>query len=115
MLTLAIVNFWVTEDWIPESALGWLVLVPPALISHAAGPGLVAYALVRLPDSFAAVTTLSEPVFATLAAWLMLAEAVTPLQAAGGAVIPFGIVLARPGEGVVRPTRCGRSQVREVK
>jgi drug/metabolite transporter (DMT)-like permease len=38
-----------------------------------------------------------EPVAAALLAWMILFEAISPWQAAGGGVILWGIVMARRG------------------
>ena len=57
----------------------------------------IAYALAHLPVGFSSVGLLLEPVAAGLLAWIILAEAVSPWQAVGGAVILWGIVLARKG------------------
>ncbi len=85
------------ESLIAPSLHGWAVLIGLALLSHAAGQGLIAYALAHLPAGFSSVGLLFEPVAAALLAWVLLAEAVTPWQAAGGAVILWGILLARSG------------------
>jgi drug/metabolite transporter (DMT)-like permease len=39
---------------------------------------------------------LAEVLFAVLAAWLLLGEAIRPVQAIGGAVVLLGLALARP-------------------
>lgn len=80
----------------PTSAHGWAILIGLAWISHALGQGLVAFALARLPASFSAIGMLTEPIFAALLAWWLVSEAITILQAAGGAVILLGIHWARP-------------------
>ena len=36
--------------------------------------------------------------FAVLAAWLLLGEAITPIQAIGGVVVLVGLTLARQGD-----------------
>jgi drug/metabolite transporter (DMT)-like permease len=95
---LAGINLFVGEAWVPVSLAGWAVLIALALVSHAAGQGLLAQALARLPASFSAVAMLSEPLFAAAIAWVALGEAVTALQAAGGVVILLGIITARPRE-----------------
>jgi drug/metabolite transporter (DMT)-like permease len=41
---------------------------------------------------------LAEVMFAVLAAWALLGEALTPTQALGGAVVLAGLVLARQGD-----------------
>jgi len=85
------------EPMLPSSAFGWWVLIGLALISHAAGQGLIAYALAHLPAAFSSVSLLFQPVMAALFAWLLLYEGLVPLQIAGGIVVLFGIYLARRG------------------
>lgn len=95
---LSFLNLAIGDTWIPVTLAGWAVLVALAVLSHAAGQGLIAHALARLPASFSAVALLSEPLFAAAIAWIVLNEAVTPLQGAGGVVILIGIIIARPRE-----------------
>lgn len=85
------------EQLFPASARGWGVLVGLALISHAAGQGLIAYALAHLRAAFSSVALLLQPVMAALFAWALLSEALTPLQIAGAVVVLAGIYLARKG------------------
>jgi len=85
------------EAMLAATFYGWMVLVGLALLSHAAGQGAIAYALAHLPAGFSSIGLLLEPVAAALLAWIILAEAVSPWQAAGGAIILWGIVLARRG------------------
>ena len=44
------------EVLLPATAYGWAVLAGLALVSHAAGQGLIAYALAHLPAAFSSVT-----------------------------------------------------------
>ncbi|MDH5411531.1 MAG: DMT family transporter [Alphaproteobacteria bacterium] len=85
------------EEMIAVTLYGWMILAGLALLSHAAGQGAIAYALAHLPPGFSSVGLLLEPVAAALLAWIILAEAITPWQATGGAVILWGIVMARRG------------------
>jgi drug/metabolite transporter (DMT)-like permease len=85
------------EDLIAVTLYGWTMLIGLALLSHAAGQGLIAYALAHLRPGFTSVGLLMEPVAAAALAWIILSEAVTPWQAVGGAVILWGIYLARRG------------------
>lgn len=85
------------ETLLPASAAGWLTLAGLAWISHAGGQGLIAFALAHLPAAFSAVGLLLQPVLAAAFAWLLLAEPLTGLQCAGGAVVLFGIYLAHLG------------------
>ena len=87
------------EQMLPASAYGWWILVGLALISHAAGQGLIAYALAHLPAAFSSVGLLLQPVVAALFAWALLAEPVVALQIAGGIVVLVAIWLARRASG----------------
>lgn len=81
---------------LPLTLYGWAVLLALALVSHVGGQSLIAYALAHLPAPFSALTLLLQPVVAALLAWLLLAEPLRALQAAGGAVVMAAIWLARP-------------------
>jgi drug/metabolite transporter (DMT)-like permease len=85
------------EQMLPASAVGWWILIGLALVSHAAGQGLIAYALAHLPAAFSSVSLLLQPVMAALFAWLLLGEALLPLQIGGGLVVLVGIYFARQG------------------
>jgi drug/metabolite transporter (DMT)-like permease len=85
------------EPMLPATPYGWGILLGLALISHAAGQGLIAYALAHLPAAFSSVGLLLQPVIAAGFAWLLLAEPLVPLQVAGGIVVLAGIFLARRG------------------
>ena len=85
------------EPLLPESAVGWLKLLGLAWVSHAGGQGLIAFALAKLPAAFSAAGLLLQPVMAAAFAWLLLAEPVTALQFAGGAIVLAGIYLAHRG------------------
>jgi len=85
------------ETLLPATAHGWAVLAGLALVSHALGQGLIAYALAHLPATFSSVSLLLQPVMAALFAWLLLAEPLVPVQVLGGALVLAGIYLARRG------------------
>ena len=85
------------ERMLPASAAGWWTLLGLALVSHAAGQGLIAYALAHLPAAFSSVSLLFQPVMAALFAWVLLAEPLAALQVTGGLVVLAGIYLARRG------------------
>ena len=87
------------EALFPETGAGWLTLLGLAWISHAAGQGLIAYALAHLPAAFSSVGLLSQPVMAAVFAWLLLGEGLSAFQIVGGAVVLVGIYIARRGSG----------------
>jgi drug/metabolite transporter (DMT)-like permease len=83
------------EALLPATAIGWLKLLGLAWISHAAGQGLIAFALAQLPAGFTSVGLLLQPVIAAFFAWILLGEPLVSMQVAGGAVVLAGIYLAR--------------------
>jgi len=82
------------EVLIPQSVVGWSVLIALALVSQVAGQGLIAFAFRHLPASFSSVSLLTQPVVAALLAWAFLGESIDALQAMGGLVVLLGIGLA---------------------
>jgi drug/metabolite transporter (DMT)-like permease len=94
-LLLLLVTLVSGEGLIAPGWHGWAVLLGLALISHAGGQGSIAYALAHLPAAFSSLVMLIEPAAAALFAWILLAEPMSPLQIAGGAIVLIGIVLAR--------------------
>jgi drug/metabolite transporter (DMT)-like permease len=67
-----------------------------AIISHSGGQGMLAFALGHLPAAFSALVIFLEAVVAAFAGWLIFAEVLGPLQAAGALAIFAGIFIARP-------------------
>lgn len=92
---LAVLAWFLDEKLVPETWRGLWLLVALALITQGAGQGLIAYALGHLPASFSSLVILIQPLTAALLGWLLLGEAITGLQMAGGAAILAGIVVAR--------------------
>jgi drug/metabolite transporter (DMT)-like permease len=88
--TDAVVAGWTTSWLMPVIALA---LIPTA-IAYVLG----IMGIARLQPRFASLVGLSEVMFAVLAAWVLLGEAVTPTQATGGVVVLVGLALARQGD-----------------
>lgn len=82
------------ESLLPGTLRGWGVVLGLALVSHVAGQSLIAYALAHLPASLGSVSLLIQPIFAAVFAWLVLGEAIGPLQIAGGIATLLGIGIA---------------------
>ena len=91
----------------PTTLRGWSVLLALALISHAGGQTLIAYALAHLPAAFSSVTLMLEPVVAALLAWVLFGERLGPLELAGAALVLTGIYLARRGSYEKEKAPCG--------
>jgi drug/metabolite transporter (DMT)-like permease len=80
-----------TTPWVvPVIALG--------VVATAIAYTLGIMGIARLRPRFASLVGLSEVMFAVLAAWVLLGEAITPTQAVGGAIVLFGLALARQGD-----------------
>jgi drug/metabolite transporter (DMT)-like permease len=87
----------VIEDamW-PATMAGVLALLAVAFVSHAGGQGLLAFALGHLPAAFSSLVIFLEAIAAACFGWLILNEAIGPLQALGAVAIFAGIAVARP-------------------
>jgi drug/metabolite transporter (DMT)-like permease len=79
----------------PLGAMGVAALIALALVSHAGGQGLLAFALGHLSAAFSALVIFLEAVAAACFGWLLLGEPVGPMQAVGAAAIFLGIRIAR--------------------
>lgn len=75
-----------TSFWVPVVVLG----VVSTAIAYAVGISGVA----RLRPSYASLVGLGEVLCAVVWAWLLLGEAITPVQAVGGVVVLAGLALA---------------------
>ncbi|MEO3434783.1 DMT family transporter [Inquilinus sp. CAU 1745] len=91
------------ETLIPQTLFGWSMVLGLAIITHAGGQSLIAYALAHLPASFSSVSLLVQPVAAAVLAWIIFGEALGPAQILGGAIVLGGISLARRGSSA-KPT-----------
>lgn len=83
------------ETIIPATAQGWLVVLGLVLLCQVLGSGLIAYALAHLPATFSSLTLLLQPVFSSLAAWVILGERLGVIELAGGSLVLIGVYLAR--------------------
>ena len=86
----AVVAGWTTSWVVPVIALG--------VVATAIAYTLGIMGIARLRPRFASLVGLSEVMFAVLAAWVLLGEAMTLTQAVGGVVVLIGLALARQGD-----------------
>ena len=82
------------EQILPLTAMGWGAVIGLGVM-HVAGQGSIAWAMGRLPASTTSVVVLIQPVVAAWLGWMLFAEPIGPLQAAGAAVTLAGVVLAQ--------------------
>ncbi len=83
------------QAW-PLTLVGMGALLSLALISHAGGQGLLAFALGHLPAAFSALVIFLEAIAAACFGWLILGERIGAMQGLGALAIFAGIALARP-------------------
>jgi drug/metabolite transporter (DMT)-like permease len=92
-------SFTTTNAVVAGLTTSWLVpVVTLALIPTAIAYTVGIMSIARLQPRFASLVGLSEVMFAVLAAWVLLGEAVTLSQAVGGVVVLVGLALARQGD-----------------
>ena len=94
-LTLFIIMLFSNEVFIPISIKGWLIIFALAFISQFVGIGLITWALGKVKTGLASLTLMSEPVTASLLAWILLGENLTQIQLLGGIVVLIGIIYAQ--------------------
>lgn len=92
-------TFTANDTVIAGMTTSWLVpVIALALIPTAIAYTLGIMGIARLRPRFASLVGLAEVMFAVLAAWALLGEALTPLQAVGAVVVLGGLILARQGD-----------------
>lgn len=79
------------QSWL----LVWWPLLVLGLVAHVGGQGLLAVGFGMVPTHIASVLILWQPVLVGLLGWLILSEALAPLQLAGGALVLVGVWLAK--------------------
>lgn len=92
-------RFTANDTVVAGMTTSWVIPV----VALAIFPTAIAYTLgivsiARLKPRFASLVGLSEVMFAVLAAWVLVGEAVTAAQAVGGAIVLAGLALARQGD-----------------
>lgn len=81
----------------PAASAGWITLIGLALVAQIGGQTMIAYAFAHLPATLSSVSLLIQPLTATIAAWIIFHETISPLQMAGGALLLCGIYLSKRG------------------
>jgi drug/metabolite transporter (DMT)-like permease len=92
-------TFTTNDTVIAGLTMSWIVpIVLLGVITTAIAYTLGIMGIARLRPRFASLVGLSEVMFAVLAAWILLGQAITLTQAIGGAVVLVGLALARQGD-----------------
>ncbi len=93
-LTLGVTASLRGEPFTGFPASSWLALLGLAIWVHGVGVMGVVWSLRYLPATLASVALLGQPLGTALWGWLLLDEALAPLQLGGGAAVLLGIGLA---------------------
>ncbi|TRW81683.1 EamA family transporter [Mycolicibacterium sp. 018/SC-01/001] len=92
-------RFTANDTVVAGMTTSWVVpVVALALFPTAIAYTLGIVSIARLKPRFASLVGLSEVMFAVLAAWILVGEAVTATQAVGGVIVLAGLALARQGD-----------------
>jgi drug/metabolite transporter (DMT)-like permease len=75
-------------------AHSWAAMLGAAVVAQIGGVMGIVWALRFVPTTLASVALLVQPVGAALLAWWLFGEALSPVQALGGAAVLAGILLA---------------------
>lgn len=105
-VTLAGALFLLPLAWFAPGAFwprDWMPVILLALGSQVIGQGLIVYALPHLPPLASGVGLLIQPVFAAMFGYVWFAEVLTPVAAAGVAILFAAIMLVRR-PSAARPT-----------
>jgi drug/metabolite transporter (DMT)-like permease len=79
------------QSWI----IVWWPLLVLGLVAQVGGQGLLAVGFGLVPTHIASILILWQPVLAGLLGWIILHEALGPLQLVGGALVLVGVWLAK--------------------
>lgn len=92
-------TFTANDTVVAGHTVSWVVpVIALGVIATAVAYTLGIMGIARLRPRFASLVGLSEVMFAVLAAWLLVGEAITATQAVGGLVVLAGLALARAGD-----------------
>ena len=92
-------TFTTNDTVVAGLTMSWVVpVVALGVITTAIAYTLGIMGVARLRPRFASLVGLAEVMFAVLAAWVLLGQAITLTQAIGGVVVLGGLVLARQGD-----------------
>ena len=94
--TLALCLF-TREPLLPETWRGWAILVGLGVVVQAAGQGLIAYGVGRLPIVVSTVLLWLQPIAASALSWIIFDEALGALALFGAGLVLAGIYIVQRG------------------
>jgi len=85
------------EALVPETWRGWAILVGLGVVVQAAGQGLIAYGVGRLPIVVSTVLLWMQPIAAAALSWTIFDEALGPMALVGAGLVLAGIYIVQRG------------------
>ena len=85
------------QDWTAVPPLAWGALLYSAVLAVTVGYTLWYSSVQRVGNVRTAIFSNLTPIVATAVAWLMLGDALTPLQLLGAAIVLIGLIVTRRG------------------
>ena len=85
------------EPLLPQSWQGWAMLVTLGVVVQAAGQGLIAYGVGRLPIVVSTVLLWMQPIAAAALSWAIFDEALGVMALTGAALVLAGIFIVQRG------------------
>ncbi|MBX8564302.1 EamA family transporter [Pseudomonas cichorii] len=98
-----------SQQILPDTLYGWMVIALLALISQLLGHGLMAYALRHVDVVLASVSALARPVVAILIGFFFFDEKLAALQWVGVAAVLLGVWWYKRPAPVVQPVIEGKA------
>lgn len=83
------------EPLLPHSWQGWAILVALGVLAQAAGQGLIAYGVGRLPIVVSTVLLWTQPLAAAALSWVLFSERLGPVALAGAALVLAGLYVVQ--------------------
>jgi drug/metabolite transporter (DMT)-like permease len=94
----------IEDSLLPQTQMGWFLIIFQALFCQVLGQGLLAYSLGKLSSSVVAITLLLEPIIASIFAWFIFGEQITLADWICFIVVLGGVYLAQSSESAVKTT-----------
>jgi drug/metabolite transporter (DMT)-like permease len=80
------------QTLLPDSPRGWAILIGLGVLVQAAGQGLIAYGVAKLPLVLSTVLLWAQPLMAAALSWALFGEALGPAAFLGAALILGGVL-----------------------
>jgi drug/metabolite transporter (DMT)-like permease len=91
----AAISFALGETMLPQTWVGWALVIGLGLFVQVGGQGLIAYGVGRLPIVVSTVLLWMQPLVAAALSWAMFDEALSAVALFGAALVLAGIYVVQ--------------------